>query len=57
MPDTVSTYVKCWDACNEPATHLMTREGSIPLRACDRHTRVDRAEAEARGWTITSLDD
>jgi hypothetical protein len=50
-----STFTKCWDACREPATHVMTREGSIPLHACDRHTRIDRAEAESRGWTVAPL--
>jgi hypothetical protein len=50
-----STFTKCWDACNETATHVMTREGSNPLHACDRHTRIDRAEAESRGWTITPI--
>jgi hypothetical protein len=50
-----SAFPKCWDACNEPATHVMTREGSIPLHACDRHTRIDREEAEGRGWTVTPL--
>ena len=48
-------FVKCWDACTQPATHVMTREGSNTLHACDHHTRVDRAEAESRGWTVTPL--
>jgi hypothetical protein len=42
----------CW-TCKQPATHALTRDGSIPLNACDNCTRIDRAEAEARGWTIT----
>lgn len=45
---------KCWN-CNQPATHVMTREGSNTLPACDNCTRLDRVEAESRGWTITPL--
>lgn len=47
-------YRKCWN-CNQPATHTMTREGSNTLHACDNCTRIDRAESEKRGWTITPL--
>lgn len=43
----------CW-TCAQPATHVFTREGSITLYACDNCTRIDRAEAESRGWTIAS---
>lgn len=42
----------CWN-CRQPATHTLTREGSNTLDACDNCTRIDRAEAEARGWTVT----
>jgi hypothetical protein len=44
----------CW-TCKQPATHTLTRGGSIPLDACDNCTRIDRAEAESRGWTITKI--
>ena len=44
----------CW-TCAQPATHVFTREGSNTLHACDNCTRIDRAEAESRGWTITPL--
>jgi hypothetical protein len=47
-------YVKCWN-CNQPATHVMTRQGSNTLHACDYCTRIDRAEAESRGWIVTPL--
>jgi uncharacterized Zn finger protein len=46
------TVTFCWN-CGQPATHVMTREGSNALHACDNCTRIDRAEAESRGWTIT----
>lgn len=42
----------CWN-CRQPATHTLTREGSTTLHACDNCTRIDRAEAERRGWAIT----
>ena len=42
----------CWN-CRQPATHVMTREGSNTLHACGNCTRIDRTEAERRGWTIT----
>lgn len=45
-------HVPCW-ICAQPATHTLTREGSITLHACDNCTRIDRQQAEARGWTIT----
>lgn len=45
-------FLGCW-TCNQPATHTLTREGSNTLHACDNCTRIDRAEAESRGWTIT----
>lgn len=45
------THRKCWN-CGQPATHTMTREGSITLHACDNCTRIDREEAESRGWTV-----
>jgi hypothetical protein len=44
----------CW-TCKQPATHALTRDGSIPLDACDNCTRIDRAEAESRGWTVTRI--
>lgn len=47
-------YVPCW-ICDQPATHIYTREGSITLHACDHHTRIDRPDAERLGWTITKL--
>lgn len=47
-------YTPCWN-CTQPATHTLTREGSITLHACDNCTRIDRAEAESRGWTITAI--
>lgn len=46
-------YTPCW-TCAQPATHVMTREGSIALHACDNCTRIDRAEAERLGWAITA---
>lgn len=48
------SFTRCWN-CTQPATNVLTREGSITLHACDNCTRIDRAEAEARGWTIASL--
>jgi len=42
----------CWN-CRQPATHTLAREGSITLIACDNCTRIDRAQAESQGWTIT----
>jgi hypothetical protein len=44
----------CW-TCKQPATHTLTRDGSIPLDACDNCTRIDLAEAEARGWTVAPI--
>ena len=44
----------CWN-CHQAATHTLTRDGSIPLDACDNCTRIDRAEAEARGWTVARM--
>lgn len=44
----------CWE-CKQPATHTLTRAGSITLHACDHHTRIDRAEAETRGWTVARI--
>lgn len=52
---TKKTFGKCWEACHQPATHVMTREGSNTLHACDHHIRIDRDEAEGRGWTVTRL--
>ena len=49
------TYTKCWN-CTQPATHTLAREGSNTLHACDNCTRIDRAEAESRGWTITHIE-
>lgn len=46
----------CW-VCRQPATHTLTRTGSITLHACDNCTRIDRAEAESRGWTVTKTAD
>lgn len=51
---TTATFRLCWN-CRQPATHTMTREGSNTLHACDNCTRIDRTEAESRGWTITKL--
>jgi hypothetical protein len=44
----------CW-TCKQPATHALTRDGSIPLDACDNCTRIDRDEAESRGWTVAPI--
>lgn len=49
------TVRPCWN-CRQPATHTLTREGSITLHACDNCTRIDQAEAERLGWTVTRLD-
>lgn len=55
-PEPAMTTTRCWN-CPQPATHVFTRQGSVTLDACDNCTRLDRAEAESRGWTITrSLD-
>jgi hypothetical protein len=51
---TRKTNRKCWN-CNQPASHVMTREGSNTLHACDNCTRIDRAEAERLGWTIETI--
>ena len=48
------TVRPCW-TCKQPATHTLTRKGSISLDACDNCTRIDRAEAESRGWTVTRI--
>lgn len=48
------TVRPCW-TCAQPATHTLTREGSTALHACDNCTRIDRAEAESRGWTIAPI--
>jgi hypothetical protein len=48
------TVRPCW-TCKQPATHTLTRDGSIPLAACDNCTRIDRSEAERLGWTITPI--
>lgn len=48
------TVRPCWN-CRQPATHTLTREGSNTLHACDNCTRIDRAEAESRGWTVGGL--
>jgi hypothetical protein len=47
-------HLKCW-TCRQPATHTLTRRGSNTLHACDNCTRIDRAEAESRGWTVTPI--
>ena len=47
-------YTPCW-TCGQPATNLLARDGSTTLHACDNCTRIDRAEAESRGWTITPI--
>lgn len=44
----------CWN-CSQPATHTLTRKGSNTLNACDNCTRIDRAEAESRGWTVAPI--
>lgn len=44
----------CWN-CRQPATHTLTREGSLTLNACDNCTRIDHEEAQRRGWTITPI--
>lgn len=49
-----TTHHRCW-ICNQRATHVMTRPGSITLHACDHHTRIDRDEAVARGWTVEAI--
>lgn len=48
------SHTPCW-ICNQPATHILTRKGSNTLHACDHHTRIDRAEAESRGWTLKTI--
>lgn len=48
------TVRPCWN-CRQPATHTLTRDGSITLHACDNCTRIDRTEAESRGWTVGDL--
>ncbi|MEH0542986.1 hypothetical protein QA802_07855 [Streptomyces sp. B21-105] len=52
---TTITRTKCWN-CAQLATNVMTRKGSESLLACDNCTRIDRAEAERRGWTITPIN-
>jgi hypothetical protein len=52
---TTITRTKCWN-CAQPATNVMTREGSESLPACDNCTRIDREEAQRRGWTITRIN-
>lgn len=47
-------FIPCW-TCAQPATHTLTRSGSNTLHACDNCTRIDRAEAETRGWTIAPI--
>jgi len=49
------THRPCWN-CRQPSTHTLTRDGDKPLDACDNCTRIDRTEAEARGWTITRIN-
>lgn len=46
-------FTRCWN-CTQPATNVMTREGSETLNACDNCTHIDRSQAEANGWTITA---
>lgn len=48
------THYCCW-ICDQRATHVMTRPGSITLHACDHHTRIDRDEAISRGWTVEAV--
>ena len=48
------TVHPCWN-CRQPANHTLAREGSDTLQACDNCTRIDRAEAERLGWTITQI--
>lgn len=50
--NTATTYRPCWN-CDQPATHTLTREGSNTLHACDNCTRIDCAEDERLGWTIS----
>ena len=50
-----TTYRPCWN-CRQTATHTLTREGSNTLHACDNCTRIDRTEAERRGWTLTRIN-
>jgi hypothetical protein len=52
---TIAT-TRCWN-CPQPATHVFTRQGSVALDACDNCTRLDRVEAEARGWTVAVVLD
>jgi hypothetical protein len=47
-------HTSCW-VCAQPATHVLTRKGSNTLHACDNCTRIDRTEAESRGWTVARL--
>jgi hypothetical protein len=49
------TVRPCW-TCKQPATHTLTREGSITLDACGNCTRIDREQAERQGWTITRIN-
>lgn len=51
---TATTRPKCWN-CAQLAVNVMTRAGSESLPACDNCTRIDRAEAESRGWTIAPI--
>lgn len=51
---TTATFRPCWN-CRQAATHTLTRPGSITLHACGNCTRIDRAEAQQRGWTITRI--
>ena len=53
-PEPVKGFVPCWD-CRQPATHILTREGSKSLNACGRHARIDRDQAESRGWAVHRL--
>lgn len=51
----MNTHHRCW-ICNQRATHVMTREGSITLYACDAQIRIDRDEAISRGWTVETIE-
>lgn len=51
---TTATFRSCWN-CRQGATHTLTRPGSNTLHACDNCTRIDREEAERRGWAISPM--
>lgn len=50
------SHTPCW-TCGQPATHTLARKGSNTLHACDNCTRIDRTEAESRGWTVKAIEE